>query len=94
LIAAIFAVMSASAVAAVSPEEAAQLGSSLTPVGAAKAGNKDGTIPQWTGGLTTIPAGFKPGDSVRPDPYASDKPRLVVTGQDADQYKDQLTAIT
>jgi len=94
LITAILAVMSASAVAAVSPEEAAQLGKSLTPIGAEKAGNKDGTIPEWTGGLTTPPAGFKPGDSKRPDPFASDKPRLVITGQNADQHKGQLTAIT
>ena len=94
LIAAILAVMSAGAVAAVSPEEAALLGKSLTPTGAEKAGNKDGTIPEWTGGLTTSPAGFKPGSTVRPDPYAGDKPRLVITGQNADQYKDKLTAVT
>src|SRR5512139_3470089 len=94
LITAVLAVLSASAVAAVSPEEAAELGKTLTPVGAEKAGNKDGTIPAWTGGLTTPPAGFKPGDGKRPDPYASDKPRLVITGQNADQYKGQLTAIT
>jgi Protein of unknown function (DUF1329) len=94
LIAAVLAVLSASAMAAVSPDEAAQLGKTLTPIGAEKAGNKDGTIPEWTGGLTTPPAGFKPGDGMRPDPYASDKPRLVITGQNADQYKGQLTAIT
>ena len=94
LITAILAVMSASAVAAVSPEEAAQLGKTLTPIGAEKAGNKDGTIPEWTGGLPKIPADFKAGSGMRPDPFASDKPRLVITGQNADQYKDQLTAIT
>ena len=94
LITAILAVMSASAVAAVSPDEAAQLGKTLTPIGAEKAGNKDGTIPEWTGGLTAAPAGFKAGSTVRPDPYAGDKPRLVITGQNADQYKDQLTAVT
>ena len=59
LFAAILAVMSASAVAAVSPDEAAQLGKTLTPTGAEKAGNKDGTIPEWTGGLTTPPAGLQ-----------------------------------
>jgi len=94
LITAILAVMSASAVAAVSPDEAAQLGKTLTPVGAEKAGNKDGTIPAWTGGLTQIPADFKAGSGTRPDPFAADKPRLVITGKNADQYKDQLTAIT
>jgi hypothetical protein len=94
LLAAVLAVLSASAGAAVSEQEAAQLGKALTPVGAEKAGNKDGTIPEWTGGLTTIPAGFKPGDGVRPDPFAADKPRLVITGQNADQYKDKLNAVT
>jgi len=94
LFAATLAVLSASAMAAVSPDEAAQLGKTLTPVGAEKAGNKDGTIPEWTGGLTTIPAGFKAGDSVRPDPFAGEKPRLVITGQNADQYKDKLNAVT
>jgi hypothetical protein len=93
IFAAALTLLSASAMAAVSPEEAAQLGKTLTPVGAEKAGNKDGTIPEWTGGLTTLPAGFKPGDGKRPDPYAGDKPRLVITGSNADQYKDQLTAI-
>jgi len=94
LIAAMLAVVSAGAVAAVSPEEAAQLGKTLTPVGAEKAGNKEGTIPAWNGGLTTPPAGFTPGESKLPDPFASDKPRLVITGQNADQYQGQLTAIT
>ena len=31
-------------------DEAKQLGTTLTPVGAEKAGNKDGTIPEYTGG--------------------------------------------
>jgi len=35
------------ALAKVSPEEAAKLGAELTPVGAEKAGNKDGSIPAW-----------------------------------------------
>ncbi len=42
-----------------SPEEAKELGRSFTPVGAIKAGNEAGTIPEYTGGLTAPPAGFK-----------------------------------
>ena len=38
---------------AVTAEEARQLGTTLTPVGAEKAGNREGTIPEYTGGLTT-----------------------------------------
>ena len=45
LFAATLAIVSATALAAVSPEEAARLGKDLTPVGAEKAGNKEGTIP-------------------------------------------------
>ena len=56
--------------AAVSESEAARLGQDLTPMGAIKAGNADGTIPAWDGGITTPPAGFKPGDH-HPDPYRS-----------------------
>ena len=44
--------------AAVSAEEARQLGTTLTAVGAEKAGNKDGSIPAWTGGLSTAPPGL------------------------------------
>src|SRR6185503_16858442 len=51
--------------AAVSPEEAQQLKSNLTPMGAERAGNKDGTIPAWTGGMTAPAADYKPG-GVRP----------------------------
>lgn len=36
-----------------------QLGKSLTANGAIKAGNKEGTIPEYTGGLTKAPADFK-----------------------------------
>ena len=43
------------------PEEAAKLGTSLTPLGAEKAGNADGTIPEWAGGLKTDAAPLKNG---------------------------------
>ncbi|MGH8347084.1 MAG: DUF1329 domain-containing protein, partial [Pseudomonas sp.] len=44
--------LSGAVLAAVPPDEAAQLGKTLTPVGAQQAGNADGSIPAWTGGLT------------------------------------------
>ena len=43
------------AVAGLSPEQIARLGADLTPLGAEKAGNADGTIPEWTGGMTKPP---------------------------------------
>ena len=79
-----------SAQAAVSATEAARLGKDLTPLGAIKAANKEGTIPAWDGGITTPPAGYKTGDH-HPDPFASDKPLYTITAQNKDQYKDQLT---
>ena len=82
--------------AAVSPEEAAKLGTTLTPIGAEMAGNADGSIPPYTGGLPQdfAPPGFTPGDTMLPDPFASEKPILVITGQNMDQHKDKLTAVT
>jgi len=77
--------------AAVTESEAARLGQDLTPIGAIKAGNADGTIPAWDGGITTPPAGFNPGDH-HPDPYATDKLLYTITAQNKDQYTDKLTA--
>jgi hypothetical protein len=76
--------------AAVSPDEAKQLGTTLTAVGAEKAGNKDGTIPEYTGGIKP-PADFKAGSGFRPDPFATEKPRLVIDGKNAAQNADKLT---
>jgi hypothetical protein len=76
--------------AAVTPEEAAKLKSTLTPLGGEKAGNKDGSIPAWEGGYTKVPAGWKQGD-LRPDPFAGEKPTLQITGKNADQYADKLS---
>ncbi|MDG3440829.1 MULTISPECIES: DUF1329 domain-containing protein [Nitrospirillum] len=70
-------------------QSAADLGKTLTPNGAEKAGNKDGTIPEWTGGITAPPAGYKAG-GVYVDPYASDKPLFTITGQNMAQYADKL----
>jgi len=79
------------ALAGVTAEEAKALGNGLTVVGAEKAGNKDGTIPAYTGGLTTPPAGFKAGDGIRPDPYAGEKPRLVIDAKNMAAHAGQLT---
>jgi hypothetical protein len=80
--------------AAVSAEEAAHLGKDLTPLGAEAAGNADGTIPPWTGGLKSpADAGFpnyKTGDH-HPDPYANDKPLYTITAANMAQYASKLT---
>ncbi len=81
----------ASAWAAVSADQAARLGQDLTPLGAERAGNAAGTIPEWTGGITQPPAGYTVGMH-HPDPFASDQPLYVVTPADLAKYRDQLTA--
>jgi hypothetical protein len=82
-----------SATAKVSSEEAAKLGKELTPFGAEKAGNADGTIPAWDGGITEPPAGLNyQGTGTRhPDPYASDKVLFSVTAQNMVKYADNLS---
>jgi hypothetical protein len=82
---------SASVFAAVSADQAARLDKDLTPLGAERAGNADGTIPAWTGGITQPPAGYTPGMH-HPDPYADDQPLYVITGANLAQYRDKLTA--
>jgi hypothetical protein len=76
--------------AAASPEEIARLGADLTPLGAERAGNEDGTIPAWEGGITTPPAGYRPGMHYV-DPYADDEILFTITGQNMDRYADKLT---
>ncbi|MFP6850419.1 MAG: DUF1329 domain-containing protein [Pseudomonas sp.] len=78
-------------VAAVTAEEAAQLGANLTAFGAEKAGNADGSIPAYTGELVSPPASYEPGSGRFPDPFASEQVILKIDAKNADQYKDQLT---
>ena len=70
-------------------QTAADLGHSLTPMGAVKAGNADGTIPAWTGGLTTSSPGYVAG-GVRKDPFAGEKPLLVINAQNVDRYASKM----
>ena len=89
LLAALLAV-GQSALAGVTATEAAKLKAELTPLGAEKAGNKDGTIPAWSGGATNAAAAFKSGGK-RADPYAAEKPLYSVTAANIAQYADKLT---
>jgi hypothetical protein len=75
--------------AAVSDQQAALLGSSLTPVGAERAGNADGTIPAWTGGYTTQVREQQSGVP-RLDPFAGEKPLFSVTARNYRDYADRL----
>ncbi|MBT42421.1 MAG: outer membrane lipoprotein-sorting protein [Idiomarina sp.] len=80
-------VISASVAAKVSPEEAARLGQDLTPIGAEKAGNADGSIPAWDGGYTDESV-----EEVRgTNPFASDEILFTITHDNLEQYKENLT---
>ncbi|MBC9250957.1 outer membrane lipoprotein-sorting protein [Pseudomonas alcaligenes] len=76
--------------AAVSPDDAAKLGTTLTPVGAERAGNADGSIPEWTGGLPQN-AGTIDAKGFLSDPFANEQPLFTITAQNVEQYRDKLT---
>jgi len=77
--------------AAVSAEEAQQLGTTLTPFGAEKAGNADGSIPAYTGGIDKV-AGYDPATSNQyVDPFKDEKPLYAITAENMAQY-DALLA--
>jgi hypothetical protein len=82
------------ACAKVTPDQAARLkdGGDLTPLGAERAGNKDGSIPEWKGGFITAPPDWKGPGTRAVDPFPQDKPLLTITGRNADRYRERLTA--
>jgi hypothetical protein len=84
------AALAALVFALAAPALRAQLKPGLTPVGAEKAGNADGSIPAWDGGITKPPAGYKPGQHYV-DPFAADKPLFTITKDNADTHAAKLT---
>ncbi|CCQ11833.1 FIG002188: hypothetical protein [Pseudoalteromonas luteoviolacea B = ATCC 29581] len=76
--------------AKISAQEAARLGKDLTPIGAEMAGNADGSIPAWTGGITKPVDGYKPGMH-HPDPFADDKVLFTITAQNVNDYQQYLS---
>lgn len=90
----LLALATGTALAAATAEEAGKLGTSLTLTGAERAGNADGSIPEYSGGLTTPPAAYQAGSGIRPDPYAGEKPLFSITAGNIAGYEDKLTAGT
>ena len=76
--------------AAVTADEAATLKTTLTPMGAERAANKDGSIPAWDGGVAKAPAGYQSG-SPRPDPFPADKPVLSINAKNMDAHAARLS---
>jgi len=73
-----------------SAADADKLGKELTPMGAVQAANKDGSIPEWTGGITKVPTGYQVGDH-HLDPYPNDKVQYSITAKNVADYKNLLT---
>ncbi|WP_342244555.1 DUF1329 domain-containing protein [Pseudomonas sp. OTU5201] len=80
-----------SSYAAVSSEEAAKLGTSLTAWGSEKQGNADGSIPEYTGGMTKPPANYVAGSGKWVDPFADEKPLFTIDSKNISQYADKVT---
>jgi hypothetical protein len=76
--------------AAAAERDFSRLGKDLTPIGAERAGNADGTIPAWEGGLTQPPAGWTPQQGYV-DPFPDDKPLFTITAANAAQHADKLS---
>jgi Protein of unknown function (DUF1329) len=79
-----------SVLAAVTADEAARLKSELTPFGGERAGNKEGTIPAWTGGYITAVPSDKAGGR-RGDPFSEEKPVFTITSKNFQQYAEHLS---
>ncbi|PCC99557.1 DUF1329 domain-containing protein [Halopseudomonas pelagia] len=84
--------LSAASFAAVSPEEAEKLGQSLTAVGAIQAGNADGSIPPYEGGLRDAPEGFQPDSGFWVNPFKDEQPLYRITSENMAEYADLLSA--
>ncbi|MNF60787.1 hypothetical protein D3C84_424090 [compost metagenome] len=67
-----------------------ELGKSLTPMGSEQAGNTDGSIPAWTGGLPKS-AGRVDAAGSYADPFANEQPLFTVIAQNLEQYKAFLS---
>ena len=83
------ALASHQAAAKATAAEAAELGKSLTLIGAEKAGNKDGTIPAYTGGHPQD--GPLSGDYPHDNAIDGDKPLFTITHDNYQKYADKLS---
>lgn len=84
-------VLAGPAGAGVPEEQAARLARDLTPLGAERAGNADGSIPAWDGGLTTVPAGVDYIGGHYADPFAGDAVVLTIDKGNMAAHEAALT---
>jgi hypothetical protein len=84
------ALNSVSVQAQVSADQAARLKSDLTPLGAIRAANADGSIPAWNGGLPLDVSGYNKEQGYK-NPYSNEKPLFTITEKNAENYKNHLS---
>lgn len=65
-------------------------GKELTPAGAVRAGNAEGTIPAWKNVPVKAPSRFKPG-TFHLDPFDSDKVKFTISNGNYQRHADKLT---
>ena len=83
--------LSVTAAAAKVPEsELARLDQDLTPLGSERAGNADGTIPEWTGGYSK-PSGGEVVSGHLANPFPGDAIKFTITAANVDQYAENLS---
>jgi len=73
------------------PDQVSRLSGDLTPTGAERSGNEAGTIPAWTGGITSPPVPHEPGDH-HADPFAGEQPLFRIDAGNAGDYATALGA--
>lgn len=76
--------------AKVSRDQADRLKADLTPVGAERAGNADGSIPEWKQNLELKNGSYSLG-AHHPDPFVDDKPVVIITKANLESHKDRLS---
>ncbi len=69
---------------------AKRLKNDLTPMGAERFGNSEGTIPAWDGGIKAPLSDYREGE-FHPDPYKDDKQLFSITKDNMKQYENNLT---
>jgi hypothetical protein len=72
------------------PEQLDRLQDDLTPVGALRAGNTDGRIPEWTGGINQPPQGYQPG-TVHINPFDGETALLRINASNLDEHATHLS---
>ena len=79
--------------AGLSDTELARLGQDLTPLGAERAGNADGSIPAWSGQWrgTPLHVEFAGSGTPYPTPYPGERPLFSITAQNAGQHREHLS---